>query len=85
VHGGIKMANFKVEEIKGVIPAVLTVFNKDEEIDEEGTRSYIDYLLEQGVNGLYLTGSTGEAFLMDLTERKDMWKLLLMRLMEECL
>lgn len=64
------MANFKVEEIKGVIPAVLTVFNKDEEIDEEGTRSYIDYLLEQGVNGLYLTGSTGEAFLMDLTERK---------------
>lgn len=64
------MANFKVEEIKGVIPAVLTVFNKNEEIDEEGTRLYIDYLLEQGVNGLYLTGSTGEAFLMDLTERK---------------
>ena len=64
------MANFKVDEIKGIIPAALTIFGKDEEIDEKGTRLYIDYLLKQGVDGLYLTGSTGEAFLMDLDERK---------------
>ena len=70
IHGGIKMANFKVDEIKGIIPAALTIFGKDEEIDEKGTRLYIDYLLKQGVDGLYLTGSTGEAFLMDLDERK---------------
>ncbi|HBT51070.1 MAG TPA: dihydrodipicolinate synthase family protein [Petrotoga sp.] len=64
------MANFQINEIKGVIPAILSIFNKEEEIDEKRTRSYIDFLLGQGVNGLYLTGSTGEAFLMNLEERK---------------
>ncbi|RLL82357.1 N-acetylneuraminate lyase [Petrotoga sp. HKA.pet.4.5] len=64
------MANFQINEIKGVIPAILSIFNKEEEIDEKSTRSFIDFLLDQGVNGLYLTGSTGEAFLMNLEERK---------------
>ena len=54
------MANFKVQRNKRSYTSGFS-FNKDEEIDE-GTRSYIDYLLEQEVNGLYLTGSTGEAF-----------------------
>lgn len=64
------MANFQINEIKGVIPAILSIFNKEEEIDEKMTRSFIDFLLGQGVNGLYLTGTTGEDFLMNLEERK---------------
>ncbi|SCK01848.1 N-acetylneuraminate lyase [uncultured Clostridium sp.] len=64
------MGNFDIKEFKGVIPAVLTVFDKDENIDEVGMRQLISYLIEKGVDGLYLTGSTGEGFIMDSEERK---------------
>ena len=54
----------------GVIPAVLSVFGPDEEPDEQGTRDLIRFLMSFGIGGLYLTGSTGEAFLMNAEERK---------------
>ncbi|MGL4740263.1 MAG: dihydrodipicolinate synthase family protein [Sarcina sp.] len=64
------MSKFDIKDFKGVIPALLTVFDKDEEIDEVGMRELVNYLLEKGVNGLYLTGSTGEGFTMSNEERK---------------
>ncbi len=64
------MAKFNYKEIKGVIPALLTPFDKEENLDEKGLRALISKLLEEGVHGLYLTGSTGEGFLMNQEERK---------------
>ena len=64
------MAKYDISEIKGVIPALLTPFDKEENLDEKGLRALISKLINEGVNGLYLTGSTGEGFLMDLNERK---------------
>ena len=58
------------EAFRGVIPAVLSVFGRDEELDEKGTREFIRFLMSFDIGGLYLTGSTGEAFLMDSDERK---------------
>lgn len=58
-----------IRDFKGVIPAVLSVFDKDENLDEQGTRAFIRYLLSFDIGGLYLTGSTGETFLMDSQER----------------
>ena len=58
-----------IRDFKGVIPAVLSVFDKDENLDEQGTRDFIRYLLSFDIGGLYLTGSTGETFLMDSNER----------------
>ncbi|MGG7185770.1 dihydrodipicolinate synthase family protein, partial [Clostridium butyricum] len=52
------------------IPAVLTVFDKEENIDEVGMRQLVSFLIDKGVNGLYLTGSTGEGFTMTSEERK---------------
>lgn len=63
------MAKFNIKEITGVIPALLTPFDQDENLDEKGLRALIAKLLEEGVHGLYLTGSTGEGFLMDQEER----------------
>lgn len=59
-----------IQEFKGVIPALLTVFDKDENIDEQGMRQLVSYLIDKGVDGLYLTGSTGEGFTMTGEERK---------------
>lgn len=64
------MPKFKMNQIKGVIPALLTPFDKEENIDEKGIRGLINRLLDEGAHGLYLTGSTGEGFLMDQPERK---------------
>lgn len=64
------MSKFDIKDFKGVIPAVLTVFDKEENIDEAGMRQLVSHLINKGVNGLYLTGSTGEGFTMTGEERK---------------
>ena len=58
-----------IKDFKGVIPAVLSVFDKDENLDEQGTREFIRYLMSHDIGGLYVTGSTGETFLMSSEER----------------
>ena len=58
-----------IRDFKGVIPAVLSVFDKEENLDEESTRVFIRHLLSYDIGGLYLTGSTGETFLMNSEER----------------
>ncbi len=61
---------FKPTEIKGVIPALITPFDENEKLDLKRLENLVNWLLEKGVNGFYLTGSTGEGFLMSLEERK---------------
>ena len=58
-----------INDFKGVIPAVLSVFDENENLDEQGTRELIRFLLSFDIGGLYLTGTTGEAFLMSSEER----------------
>lgn len=60
-----------IKDIKGVIPAMITVFDKNEQIDEKATRGLVNHLLKKKIDGLYLTGSTGEGFLMTPEERKQ--------------
>ncbi len=58
-----------IEDFRGVIPAVLSVFNEQEDLDDQGTRELIRFLMSFPIGGLYLTGSTGETFLMNEEER----------------
>ncbi|MBR4396757.1 MAG: 4-hydroxy-tetrahydrodipicolinate synthase, partial [Methanobrevibacter sp.] len=46
---------------EGTYVAMVTPFNEDKTIDEEGFRSNINYLIEQGVDGLVGAGTTGES------------------------
>lgn len=64
------MKHFDIKEIKGVIPAMLSVFDEHEEVDVKRTEELVDFLLEKNIGGFYLTGSTGEGFLMTGEERK---------------
>ena len=65
------MKKFDPNNINGVMPAMITSFNKDETINKEGIRKTINYLISEGVDGLYITGSTGETFLMSQEEKKQ--------------
>ncbi len=48
-------------KFEGTYVAMVTPFNEDKEIDEEGFRSNINYLIEKGVTGLVGAGTTGES------------------------
>ena len=52
--------------LRGVIPPVCTPFTADYEVDEKSLRRLINYLLDGGVTGLFVLGSTSEvAYLTD--------------------
>ena len=63
------MSKYNIKNIKGVIPALVTCFNENQEYDERRQRNVVSSLINRGVNGLYLTGTTGECFLMTAEER----------------
>jgi N-acetylneuraminate lyase len=65
-----KMTAIPLKDITGVIPALITPFDENDALDEARLRNCVRFLLGRGVDGLYLTGSTGEAFLMSPDERK---------------
>lgn len=64
------MQKYNINNIKGVIPAMITTFDKNEELDFDRAKIFVDYLINKGADGLYITGSTGEGFLMNQQERK---------------
>lgn len=59
----------------GVMPALITPFNKDESLNEEQLRNLINHLIEQGVTGLVPVGTTGEFVNMTFQERLDVIKI----------
>ncbi len=63
------MANFKMNDMKGVISAMISVFDENENVDLQKTRDLVDFQIKNGVEGFYVTGSTGEGFLMTQAER----------------
>lgn len=56
--------------LKGIISALPTPFNNEQQIDTESLKKLVRFNIEQGMHGLYVGGSTGEAFLQDVTERE---------------
>jgi 4-hydroxy-tetrahydrodipicolinate synthase len=60
-------------KIQGIYPPTVTPLQSDETIDETGLRRLLQYLLHNGVHGLYLLGSTGELpALRDSEKRRAM-------------
>ncbi len=61
-----RVSGFRLE---GVMAAVVTPFDKNEEFDEPSFRRLIDWLIEKGINGIVPCGTTGEFSLMAPQER----------------
>lgn len=64
------MSEFTLKDFRGVIPASLSIFDENENLDLEATKEFTEFLLKFDIGGLYLTGSTGEGFLMSAEERE---------------
>ncbi len=63
------MSKFSARDIKGVIPPVMTAFDKEGNIYEKGIREIVRYLLPQ-VDGLFICGTYGAGPLSTLDQRK---------------
>ena len=57
---------------KGVYPAMLTPFKKDDSIDFPLFKKNLETQLEAGVDGIIISGSLGEASTMDSKERIEL-------------
>ncbi len=57
--------------LRGVMPALLTPFDAQQKIDQASLRRLVRFNIEEGVDGVYVGGSTGEAFIQSLAEREE--------------
>jgi N-acetylneuraminate lyase len=56
--------------LEGAIPALVSPFTKEDKVDVKLLQELVEWQLAQKAGGLYLTGSTGEGFLMSIPERQ---------------
>lgn len=60
-----------LDQFKGVIPAFYACYDDDGTISEQRIVALGTYLLEKGVKGFYVGGSSGECIYQNLEERKQ--------------
>jgi len=58
---------------KGIIPAVITPLTKDGKFNEIAMRKLINYLIDGGVHGLFVVGTTGEFYGLTPEEKRDIY------------
>ena len=57
--------------LRGVMPALLTPFDNQQKLDKQSLRRLVRFNIQQGMDGLYVGGSTGEAFVQSGAEREE--------------
>ena len=65
------MGMFKVQDLRGVLPALATPLTRDGAVDGPAIRRLVEHVLAGGVHGLLPLGSTGEAASLSEAARRD--------------
>ncbi|WP_256152658.1 N-acetylneuraminate lyase [Anaerotruncus sp. DFI.9.16] len=63
-----------MKQFEGIYPAIITPIDEDEEINEKALAQVIEKTIGQGVSGFYVSGSTGESFLLRDEQRVQLIK-----------
>ena len=63
--------------LRGVVPPVCTPFTADYEVDEKSLRRLINHLIDGGVHGLFVLGSTSEVAYLTDKRRADVIRIAL--------
>ena len=61
----------KLQELRGVLPALVTPMKRDGEVDEPAIQRVVDHVLAGGVHGLLALGSTGEVASLEGAARRQ--------------
>lgn len=60
-----------IEKYKGIFPAFYACYDDEGNVSSERTKQLVEFLIEKGVNGLYVGGSSGECIYLSKEERKQ--------------
>ena len=66
---------YSLTKFRGIFPAALTMFDKDNELDEKATARHWEWLISQGVDGLVIAGTSGEFIALENEERVRLFQL----------
>src|SRR5437868_8768948 len=58
-------------EIRGIIPPVATPMRPNEDLDLPRFRWFLDYLIGEGVHGLFVLGTNSEFYALDESEKQE--------------
>jgi 4-hydroxy-tetrahydrodipicolinate synthase len=58
---------------KGIIPAVITPLTNEGKFNEKAMRKLLNYLIDGGVHGLFVVGTTGEFYGLVPEEKRDIF------------
>lgn len=59
-----------VEDIKGVIPPIITPVDVNENVDKQALERVIEHVIDGGVHGVFVLGSNGEFYAFDFENQK---------------
>jgi 4-hydroxy-tetrahydrodipicolinate synthase len=59
---------------RGIVPAVITPLTADGRFSERAMRTLINYLVDGGVHGLFVVGTTGEFYGLSREEKRDVFQ-----------
>ncbi len=57
--------------LTGIIPPVVTLFDRDGRIDAAAMEAHVEFVLRGGVHGVFVLGSTGEVMHLTADERRE--------------
>lgn len=60
---------------KGIVPAMITPFKQNEDLDVDGLSKIIHFLLDEGVHGLFVSGGTGEFYALSKEEKEKIFEI----------
>ena len=64
------------ENLKGLYAALLVPFDENGQVKEEGLKAIAKNAIEnEELDGLYVNGSSGENFLINTTQKKQIFKI----------
>ena len=59
-----------IDFIRGVVPPLITPVDSEDRIDDKALRNVIEHVLQGGVHGVFVMGTTGEFYGVEIEEKK---------------
>ncbi|MFA6109521.1 MAG: dihydrodipicolinate synthase family protein, partial [Candidatus Latescibacterota bacterium] len=66
---------YPLDRFRGIFPAALTMFDRENALDEDATAAPWEWLIQQGVDGLVIAGTSGEFIALENHERVRLYRL----------
>ncbi len=60
--------------LRGIYSALITPFDEDEDIDEHGLETLLEWSIGKGLNGVFIVSSTGESWALSFEEKVRLFR-----------